>query len=48
MGCGDAMGKLKTGRKITVSCAKGDTGFIYPGLLKFSENRRDVSALEKT
>jgi len=46
VGCGDATSKLKTADEITVSCAEGDSGFIYPGLLKFSENKRDVSALE--
>lgn len=48
VGCGEATRKIKTGREITVSCAEGDTGFIYPGLLKFSENKRDVSSLKKT
>ena len=47
VGCGNATRKLKTGREITVSCAEGDTGFIYPGLIPFSENKRDVSALKK-
>ncbi len=46
VGCGDATRKIKTGKEITVSCAEGDTGFVYPGLLKFSENKRDVSALK--
>jgi pyruvate, water dikinase len=33
VGCGDATDLLKTGTLVTVSCAEGDTGFIYDGLL---------------
>ena len=34
VGCGDATEKLKDGTLVTVSCAEGDTGFIYDGLLE--------------
>jgi pyruvate, water dikinase len=34
VGCGDATGTLKDGTLVTVSCAEGDTGFIYDGLLE--------------
>ena len=34
VGCGDATEVLKTGTLVTVSCAEGDTGFIYDGLLE--------------
>jgi pyruvate,water dikinase len=34
VGCGDATEKLADGALITVSCAEGDTGFIYEGLLE--------------
>jgi pyruvate, water dikinase len=34
VGCGDATELLKTGTLVTVSCAEGDTGFIYDGLLE--------------
>ncbi len=47
VGCGEATQKLKNGKEITVSCAEGDTGFIYPGLLKININERDVSSLAK-
>ncbi len=36
VGCGDATEKLKDGAAVTVSCAEGDTGFIYKGDLGFS------------
>ncbi len=34
VGCGDATGQLKDGMLVTVSCAEGDTGNIYDGLLE--------------
>lgn len=34
VGCGDATEKLKEGALVTVSCAEGDTGHIYEGLLE--------------
>lgn len=36
VGCGDATAVLKEGDPLTVSCAEGDTGFIYQGLLNFN------------
>ncbi|HSH91523.1 MAG TPA: phosphoenolpyruvate synthase [Ramlibacter sp.] len=34
VGCGDATDRLKEGTLVTVSCAEGDTGFIYDGLIE--------------
>ena len=34
VGCGDATDRLKDGTLVTVSCAEGDTGRIYDGLLE--------------
>jgi pyruvate,water dikinase len=34
VGCGNATEVLKDGTLVTVSCAEGDTGFIYDGLLE--------------
>ncbi|MEZ5663266.1 MAG: phosphoenolpyruvate synthase [Burkholderiaceae bacterium] len=34
VGCGDATETLKDGNLVTVSCAEGDTGNIYDGLLE--------------
>ncbi|MCS4533469.1 phosphoenolpyruvate synthase [Neisseria montereyensis] len=33
VGCGDATTVLSEGQEVTVSCAEGDTGLIYEGLL---------------
>ncbi|HEV2322264.1 MAG TPA: phosphoenolpyruvate synthase, partial [Gammaproteobacteria bacterium] len=41
VGCGDATRKIKDGQPVTVSCAEGDTGFIYQGKLDFE--RREIS-----
>jgi len=37
VGCGDATEKLSDGIPVTVSCAEGDTGFIYAGELDFEK-----------
>jgi pyruvate,water dikinase len=44
VGCGNATDKLKDGMLVTVSCAEGDTGFVYDGLLEteVSEVQRGV------
>ena len=44
VGCGNATDLLKDGMLVTVSCAEGDTGFIYDGLLdtEVSEVQRGV------
>ena len=34
VGCGDATDLLRDGTLVTVSCAEGDTGFVYDGLLE--------------
>jgi len=42
VGCGDATDKIATGDEVTVSCAEGDTGFIYEGKLEFSVTTSEV------
>jgi len=34
VGCGDATNRLKDGHQVTVSCAEGDEGRIYDGLIE--------------
>ncbi len=34
VGCGDATERLQDGMLVTVSCAEGDTGIVYEGLLE--------------
>ncbi|MES9852907.1 MAG: phosphoenolpyruvate synthase [Candidatus Thiodiazotropha sp. L084R] len=45
VGCNDATETLQEGQEVTVSCAEGDDGFIYEGLLKFSVTQGDVTSL---
>ncbi|WP_298635257.1 phosphoenolpyruvate synthase [uncultured Umboniibacter sp.] len=45
VGCGDATKILSSGDEVTVSCAEGDTGFIYSGLLQFDINRSDLASM---
>ncbi len=42
VGCGDATEKLSDGDNVTVSCAEGDSGLIYQGLLDFEIIRTDT------
>jgi pyruvate,water dikinase len=41
VGCGDATTRLKDGRPVTVSCAEGDTGNVFEGLLPFEVSSRE-------
>jgi len=45
VGCGDATALLGEGEPVTVSCAEGDTGYVYRGALDFEINRQDISRL---
>ncbi|MCH1918624.1 phosphoenolpyruvate synthase [Shewanella sp. A3A] len=35
VGCGDVTDRIQNGQEVTVSCAEGDTGFIYQNKLAF-------------
>ena len=45
VGCGDATEQLKEGQPVTVSCAEGDTGFIYEGELDFERMTNNVDSM---
>ncbi|MEM6575770.1 MAG: putative PEP-binding protein, partial [Pseudomonadota bacterium] len=45
VGCGDATAAVADGRDVTVSCAEGDTGYIYEGKLDFDINRADMEEM---
>ncbi|WP_417594364.1 phosphoenolpyruvate synthase [Oceanospirillum sp.] len=45
VGCGDATEQLKEGQSVTVSCAEGDTGFIYEGELDFERMTNNVDSM---
>ncbi|MEL6092610.1 phosphoenolpyruvate synthase [Plesiomonas shigelloides] len=45
VGCGDATQTLHNGMPVTVSCAEGDTGFIYQGILPYSVQSSEIDAM---
>ncbi|WP_374403829.1 phosphoenolpyruvate synthase [Niveibacterium sp.] len=45
VGCGDATEVLTEGESATVSCAEGDTGYVYRGRLEFEVVTRDTGHL---
>ena len=45
VGCGNATHVLKDGQGVTVSCAEGDTGFIFEGELGFDIRKNSVDAM---
>ena len=45
VGCGKATSVLKDGQPVTVSCAEGDTGLIYEGMLNFELRENSVESM---
>ncbi len=45
VGCGNATDAIADGVQATVSCAEGDTGFIYEGLLPFQRTEAEVGSM---
>ncbi|MCH7313541.1 phosphoenolpyruvate synthase [Acinetobacter sp. ANC 3882] len=45
VGCGNATEVLTDGQEVTVSCAEGDTGFIYEGSLDFEVQRNSIHSM---
>ncbi|EMN3325107.1 phosphoenolpyruvate synthase [Pseudomonas aeruginosa] len=45
VGCGNATQILQDGQGVTVSCAEGDTGFIFEGELGFDVRKSSVDAM---
>ncbi len=42
VGTGDALDRITDGATVTISCAEGDTGFIYDGALPFERTTTDL------
>jgi pyruvate, water dikinase len=47
VGCGDATQRIREGQEVTVSCAEGDTGYVYDGLLAFERKEVQLDSLPK-
>ncbi len=48
VGCGNATDILNTGEEITISCAEGEEGKVYPGLLPFEIEEVALENLPRT
>jgi pyruvate,water dikinase len=47
VGCGDATQRIREGQEVTVSCAEGDTGYVYVGMLEFERKQIELDSLPK-
>ena len=45
VGCGTATSAIKENQAVTVSCAEGDTGHVYEGMLEFDERNIELDSL---
>jgi pyruvate, water dikinase len=45
VGTGNALDAIEDGKPVTVSCAEGDTGFIYDGTLPFERTTTDLASM---
>lgn len=45
VGCGDATKQIKNNELITVSCAEGETGYVYEGKLDYQVQQTDIKKM---
>jgi pyruvate,water dikinase len=45
VGCGDATHIIREGQEVTVSCAEGETGYVYDGQLEFERKQIELDSL---
>ena len=48
VGAGDATTVLADGQEVTVSCAEGDQGRVYEGILDYEQRELDLAGIRKT
>jgi pyruvate, water dikinase len=48
VGCMNATEKIKTNSKVTASCAEGEVGYIYEGIVPFKINKTNLKNLPPT
>ena len=48
VGAGDATKRLKDGQQITISCAEGDQGYVYEGILQFDVTDMSLEEIPST
>jgi pyruvate,water dikinase len=47
VGCGDATERVRESQEVTVSCAEGETGYVYEGLLDFERKQIELDTLPR-
>lgn len=47
VGTEDASKNIKSGQKVTVSCAEGEKGFVYKGIIPFKISRKNIKGLKR-
>jgi len=45
VGCGTATTAIEENQPVTISCAEGDTGYVYEGMLEFDERNIELDSL---
>jgi pyruvate,water dikinase len=45
VGCGNATSSVRDGQDVTVSCAEGDSGYVYAGRLEFEHKQIELDRL---
>ncbi len=45
VGCGNATSSIREGQDVTVSCAEGDTGYVYAGRLEYEHKQIELDRL---
>src|SRR5271154_1555137 len=45
VGCGTATTAIQEGQAVTVSCAEGDTGYVYDGMLEYDQRTIEMDAM---
>ncbi|MDY6941819.1 MAG: phosphoenolpyruvate synthase [Pseudomonadota bacterium] len=45
VGCGNATAAIPDGTPVTVSCAEGETGHVYPGMLDFEVRKAELDSM---
>ena len=45
VGCGDATEVIRDGQDVTISCAEGDEGYVYDGIIDFDINKTNVTRM---
>ena len=48
VGAGEASTELEDGQEVTVSCVEGDEGYVYEGMLEYSEEELDLEDVPET